>query len=111
IFGTGTTAASAGPPLYKIAGATATGSLGVTQMLYLASDLPSLPAGSRISDISFFKANAAVTVPPFAHTLRVWLRNTTETVYTASVAFSVATQGTLVYENTNWTLPAATGWM
>jgi len=110
-FGTGTTSAATLPPIYRPSAAS-TADVSVTQSLYYASELSSLPPGSLLNSIAWFKTNDGASVAGAEHTLQIWLRNTSDIHYYTSPTFAEIIAGaTLVYDNTLFAMPATIGWI
>jgi len=109
-FGTGTLNASAQTPLYR-SSSTSANDYSIHSVIYTAAELASMPSGSEVTRISFYKANIAGSTAA-NNLLRVYAGNTTETTRTATVTFGAVKVGkTLVFENTAYSLPSPEGWV
>jgi len=100
-------------PIYRTANAATNGSTYVAQMIYTAAQLPGLPNGAVMTDLEFFKSNDHRMAPGKSAILRVWLQNTSLTVFPASPLATYAdfhVGSTLVFESNTWVMRPDTGW-
>lgn len=97
-------------PLYR---STATSGCywSVSQTLYPAATL-NIPPGSVINALRYHKTNNGASATPAAHTLQVYLRETTATNYTGPDTFgNILAGATPVFLSTTWEMPATIGWI
>jgi len=100
-------------PIYRSASTATNGSTHVVQMIYTAAQLPGLPTGAVMTDLEFFKSNDHRMSPGKSAILRVWLQNTTLTVFPTSPLATYAdfhVGSTLVFESNSWSFRPDIGW-
>lgn len=109
-IGTGTANSYFYGPLYR-SSATSTFDNSNYVYLYTATELSTIPTGALITEIAWEKSNTESMSG--ANFLEIQMENTSQTIigvignnYTLETAAS-----TVVYSNSNYTVPAATGWI
>jgi len=106
--------ASAFVPVYRASSNSGTRS-NRGNMLLTAGELSALgiPAGATITAIAFEKHNAGATVPASPLTLSLYMANSSQTppLPTTTAWTSILSTHTLVYQNSNTTIPGVPGWV